>query len=133
MLIHGYPFNRSLWNEQVAALSNSYRVIVPDLRGFGESDASAGPATMNRMAQDVAPLVGPSRDLARGDRRLVDGRLRGTGVLQTVSVARARVSFWLTRARKPTPKKQNKLALSKQKRRCLKAWPASPTRCCQSC
>ncbi|HEX6649085.1 MAG TPA: alpha/beta fold hydrolase [Pyrinomonadaceae bacterium] len=57
VLIHGYPFNRSLWNEQVAALSRSYRVIVPDLRGFGESEASEGPATMDRMAQDVALLL----------------------------------------------------------------------------
>ena len=47
----------ALWNEQVAALSTSYRVIAPDLRGFGESDASDGPATMNRMAQDVALLL----------------------------------------------------------------------------
>src|SRR5215211_488064 len=57
VLIHGYPFNRSLWNEQVEALSSSYRVIAPDLRGFGETDASQGPATMNRMAQDVAQLM----------------------------------------------------------------------------
>src|SRR5690349_21578476 len=57
VLIHGYPFNRSLWNEQVAALSSSYRVIAPDLRGFGESDASPGIATMNMMAQDVALLM----------------------------------------------------------------------------
>jgi 3-oxoadipate enol-lactonase len=57
VLIHGYPFNRSLWNEQVAELSHSYRVIVPDLRGFGESDSSTGPATMDRMAQDVALLL----------------------------------------------------------------------------
>src|SRR5918992_858747 len=57
VLIHGYPFNRSLWDEQVAALSNSYRIIVPDLRGFGESDASSGPATMNRMAEDLAQLL----------------------------------------------------------------------------
>ena len=57
VLIHGYPFNRTLWNEQVAALSSSYRIIVPDLRGFGESESSPGPATMNRMAQDVAQLM----------------------------------------------------------------------------
>ena len=57
VLIHGYPFNRSLWNEQVEALSNSYRVIVPDLRGFGETDASTGTATMNRMAQDMGQLL----------------------------------------------------------------------------
>lgn len=57
VLFHGYPFNRTLWNVQVSALSNSYRVITPDLRGCGESDASAGPATMNRMAQDMAELL----------------------------------------------------------------------------
>jgi 3-oxoadipate enol-lactonase len=57
VLLHGYPFNRTLWNEQVGALSNSYRVITPDLRGHGESDASPGAATMNRMAQDVAALL----------------------------------------------------------------------------
>ena len=57
VLLHGYPFNRSLWTEQVSALSNSYRVITPDLRGLGESDAKSGAATMNRMAQDVAELL----------------------------------------------------------------------------
>ena len=57
VLIHGYPFNRSLWSEQVAALSSSYRVIAPDLRGFGDSDAAPGIATMNLMAQDVARLM----------------------------------------------------------------------------
>jgi 3-oxoadipate enol-lactonase len=57
VLIHGYPFNRTLWNEQVAALSASYRVIAPDLRGFGESEASDGAATMNRLAQDVSLLL----------------------------------------------------------------------------
>src|SRR5690242_1837860 len=57
VLLHGYPFNRSLWTEQVGALSNSYRVITPDLRGLGESDSRPGAATMNRMAQDVAELL----------------------------------------------------------------------------
>lgn len=57
VLIHGYPFNRSLWTEQIEALSSSYRVIAPDLRGFGETDSSDGPATMNRMAEDVAQLM----------------------------------------------------------------------------
>ncbi len=57
VLIHGYPFNRSLWGEQVATLSESYRVTAPDLRGFGETDSSDGPATMDQMAQDVAQLL----------------------------------------------------------------------------
>jgi pimeloyl-ACP methyl ester carboxylesterase len=57
VLLHGYPFNRSMWTEQVSALSNRYRVITPDLRGLGESDATPGAATMNRMAQDTAALL----------------------------------------------------------------------------
>ena len=57
VLIHGYPFNRSLWTEQTEALRSKYRVVTPDLRGFGESDSSAGPATMTRMAEDVATLM----------------------------------------------------------------------------
>src|SRR6185369_17228604 len=57
VLSHGYPFNRSLWNEQVAALSAGHRVIVPELRGFGESEGSEGTATMIRMAEDVALLM----------------------------------------------------------------------------
>ena len=57
VLIHGYPFNRSLWTEQIPALSNDYRIIAPDLRGFGDSDASQDPSTMNRLAADVAELM----------------------------------------------------------------------------
>src|SRR5215510_7621520 len=57
LLVHGYPFNRSLWDEQVDALSSRHRVIAPDLRGFGESDAEPGTATMNLMARDLALLL----------------------------------------------------------------------------
>ncbi|HKR14625.1 MAG TPA: alpha/beta fold hydrolase [Pyrinomonadaceae bacterium] len=57
VLLHGYPFNRSLWTEQAEVLRDRYRVVIPDLRGFGESDSTASPATMNRMAEDVAGLM----------------------------------------------------------------------------
>jgi 3-oxoadipate enol-lactonase len=73
VLIHGYPFNRTLWNEQVAALSTSYRVIAPDLRGFGESESSPGPATMNRLAQDVGQLM----DRLESSRAVIGGLSMG--------------------------------------------------------
>ncbi|HEU4432821.1 MAG TPA: alpha/beta hydrolase [Pyrinomonadaceae bacterium] len=73
VLIHGYPFNRSLWKGQVDALASAYRVVAPDLRGFGESDASEGPATMNRMAQDVAELM----DQLGIDRAVIGGLSMG--------------------------------------------------------
>jgi len=68
VLLHGYPFNQTLWSGQVEALKNSYRVITPDLRGHGES--TVGPASMNRMAADVASLLD-----ALGIERVVVGGL----------------------------------------------------------
>jgi pimeloyl-ACP methyl ester carboxylesterase len=39
LLLHGFPDSSSLWRHQVPALVKAgYRVIAPDLRGFGESD-----------------------------------------------------------------------------------------------
>jgi pimeloyl-ACP methyl ester carboxylesterase len=57
ILLHGYPFNRTLWDSQVGTLKDRFRVITPDLRGLGESETSDEPATMARMAQDVAHLM----------------------------------------------------------------------------
>lgn len=59
LLLHGFPFNRSLWRGQVEALSDRYRIITPDLRGFGETTASqdGSPVTMREMAEDIAALM----------------------------------------------------------------------------
>lgn len=58
VLLHGYPFNRSMWREQAEFLSESHRVITPDLRGLGETSARmGGTATMKEMAEDVAALL----------------------------------------------------------------------------
>ncbi|HEX8072980.1 MAG TPA: alpha/beta fold hydrolase [Pyrinomonadaceae bacterium] len=58
VLLHGFPFDRSLWREQAAALAENYRVITPDLRGFGASSGDgAEAATMDEMARDVAALL----------------------------------------------------------------------------
>jgi pimeloyl-ACP methyl ester carboxylesterase len=57
VLLHGYPFNRSMWRAQVEELRKNHRVIVPDLRGHGESAVTPGPTTMESMALDVASLL----------------------------------------------------------------------------
>lgn len=57
VLLHGFPFNRTLWREQVAALRERFRVITVDLRGHGETTATDAPATMKEMAEDVAALL----------------------------------------------------------------------------
>jgi pimeloyl-ACP methyl ester carboxylesterase len=57
VLLHGYPFNRTMWREQVEALRPGYRVITPDLRGHGETSGTDAPATMDEMAEDIAALL----------------------------------------------------------------------------
>lgn len=58
ILLHGYPLCRAMWQPQVKALSAAgYRVIAPDLRGFGRSALPPGPVTMAAYADDVIALM----------------------------------------------------------------------------
>ncbi len=56
VFLHGFPLDRSLWSQQVNALAPRVRCIVPDLRGFGESDVT-GPYSMRQYADDVIGLL----------------------------------------------------------------------------
>jgi pimeloyl-ACP methyl ester carboxylesterase len=57
ILLHGFPLCRKMWRPQVEALATAgYRVITPDLRGFGESEAPDGPHSMSVFADDVVSL-----------------------------------------------------------------------------
>ena len=58
VLIHGHPFNRSMWSPQSQPLAAAgFRVITPDLRGYGESEATAGTVTMRELAGDIVALL----------------------------------------------------------------------------
>ena len=57
ILIHGYPLNRAIWAPQIQELSSRYRLITPDLRGHGDSEATPGPYTMDLLADDIAGLI----------------------------------------------------------------------------
>ncbi len=57
VLIHGHPFNRSMWAPQLAALAGGYRVIAPDLRGYGGSPVTPGTVPMSQLAADVTGLL----------------------------------------------------------------------------
>ncbi|MEO7039984.1 MAG: alpha/beta hydrolase [Candidatus Elarobacter sp.] len=56
VLLHGFPLDRTIWDEQRAALAGT-RVIRVDLRGCGESERSDGPALMEALAGDVAGVL----------------------------------------------------------------------------
>jgi len=57
LLVHGFPLNHTMWDEQIEVLSSDYRVIAPDLRGFGRSGVTPGKVTMEQFADDLAALV----------------------------------------------------------------------------
>jgi pimeloyl-ACP methyl ester carboxylesterase len=57
VLVHGHPFDRSLWDPQQEPLARRFRVVTPDLRGYGESPATPGTVTMGELAADVVALL----------------------------------------------------------------------------
>ncbi len=57
VLLHPFPANHELWIPAAQALVSRYQVILPDLRGHGDSGAGEGPATMEKHAADLARIV----------------------------------------------------------------------------
>jgi len=57
VLLHGFPLDARVWKTQRAALSDRFRVITPDLRGFGRS-TSDQPFSLVDLADDVHELLG---------------------------------------------------------------------------
>lgn len=58
LLVHGFPLDHSMWKGQLEGLADQYRVIAPDLRGFGLSEVTSGTTTMQQFADDLAELLG---------------------------------------------------------------------------
>lgn len=57
VLIHGFPLDSSSWNEIIPLLEDKFDVILPDLRGFGQSTTVETQYTISDMADDVAGLL----------------------------------------------------------------------------
>jgi pimeloyl-ACP methyl ester carboxylesterase len=61
VLLHGFPLDRRMWDAQIEMLARSFRVIAPDLRGFGQSqiepaDVDSG-VGMDHHATDVLAIL----------------------------------------------------------------------------
>lgn len=56
LFVHGYPLDRTIWQDQMNSLEG-YRRIAPDLRGMGQSDAPDLGYGMNIYAADLAALL----------------------------------------------------------------------------
>lgn len=69
VLLHGFPQTHAMWQRVAQQLAGRYRLLMPDLRGYGDSSHAAGDAThahhsKRALAQEVVDLcdalgVGP--------------------------------------------------------------------------
>jgi 3-oxoadipate enol-lactonase len=57
IFIHGFPFNKSMWNEQIEALKDNYRVIAYDIRGHGNSDTGVDEFFIELFVIDLFRLM----------------------------------------------------------------------------
>jgi len=58
LLVHGFPLDYTMWTGQIDGLADKYRVIAPDLRGFGRNEpVMADAVTMDEFADDLNDLL----------------------------------------------------------------------------
>ncbi len=57
LLIHGWAFNRTVWERQVVALRDRHTVITVDVRGHGESSHPRTGYSVGALAGDLEHLV----------------------------------------------------------------------------
>lgn len=100
VLLHGFPLDHHLWDEVVPLLEDTFDVIAPDLRGFGNSTMIDVPHRMDDYASDIAGLldhlniskaaiVGHSMGgyVALAFARLYPERVRGLGLVSSQVLA----------------------------------------------
>ncbi len=57
LLVHPFPSHHGIWVPVAEMLATRYRVILPDVRGLGQSTPGEGPATMEKHADDLVRLL----------------------------------------------------------------------------
>ena len=57
VFVHGHPFNRSMWDRQVSHFEDRYRLILPDLRGYGQTEVTTPRVMLDEMALDIIHLL----------------------------------------------------------------------------
>jgi pimeloyl-ACP methyl ester carboxylesterase len=100
VLAHGYPLDHTIWDEVLPYLEGDFDLILPDLRGFGESQAVEAEYSLTDMAGDLAALLdylgieqacmaGHSMGgyIALAFARAWPGRLRGLGLVASQALA----------------------------------------------
>ena len=74
LLIHGHPFDHTMWRPQFDPIVRlGWRLIVPDLRGYGASAGGGEKTTLEIFARDLIALL----DHVRADQAVIAGLSMG--------------------------------------------------------
>ena len=57
VLIHGYPLDHSIWGEVIPLLEKEFHLIIPDLRGFGQTEEMEADISILTYASDIEGLL----------------------------------------------------------------------------
>ncbi|GAA2390365.1 alpha/beta fold hydrolase [Streptomyces coeruleofuscus] len=100
VLVHGHPFDRTMWAPQLGTFSADRRVIAPDLRGYGASPATPALTDFSQFARDIEALLDElgvdsfvlaglsmGGQIAMECYRLFPGRVRGLVLADTFPAA----------------------------------------------
>src|SRR5215210_2573875 len=100
VLVHGHPFDHTMWAPQITEFSATRRVIAPDLRGYGASPQTPAVTRFTRFAQDIEALLDELKvetfvlaGLSMGGQIVMDGyrrfgdRVRGLVLADTFPAA----------------------------------------------
>jgi len=102
ILLHGFPYLWYMWRRQIVALAEAgFRVVVPDQRGFGQSD---GPDALEAydISQSVGDMVGLMAALGETSAVIV-GHDLGAWVAQSAAMLRPDLFRALAMLNTPVP------------------------------
>lgn len=57
IFLHGYPFDKTMWQGQLDFLKSSYRLISCDIRGFGKSTDEKSPLSIDLFGDDLIAFM----------------------------------------------------------------------------
>ncbi len=57
LLLHGFPFDHTIWERVIGEMEKGIRVIAPDLRGHGRSIVTESDYSITDMASDIIELI----------------------------------------------------------------------------
>lgn len=57
IFLHGFPYDHSMWDNQIAALSKDFYCVAYDIRGLGNSSVGDGQFTMESFVDDLETII----------------------------------------------------------------------------